>query len=66
MALFTGRQKELENYCVRMLDEHEDDLTDALKKDAGDLEDILCRNLSQACQHGSNNAGKIYTNKNEL
>ena len=35
---------------MRLLDEHEDDLADALKKDAGDLEGILCVRLAKACE----------------
>ena len=44
-----GRQKELENYCVRLLDEHEDALIDVLKGEAGDLDDILCVQYTRAC-----------------
>ncbi|KAK9915351.1 hypothetical protein WJX75_007929 [Coccomyxa subellipsoidea] len=58
-----GRKKELENYCVRLLDEHEDDLADALKKDAGDLEGILCVRLAKACEA---NTEAPHQAKNEL
>lgn len=34
---------------MRLLNDHEDDLSYALKKEEGDLEDILCRTLRAAC-----------------
>ena len=40
----------MENYCSRVLDEYEDDLIAALKKESGDLEGILCQHLSGACK----------------
>ena len=48
-----GRRKELENYCSKVLDEFEDDLIAALKKESGDLEGILCQHLAGACKPGS-------------
>ena len=51
--LYAGRRKELENYCSWVLDEYEDDLIAALKKESGDLEGILCQQLSAACKSGS-------------
>lgn len=48
-----GRRKELENYCSKVLDEFEDDLIAALKKESGDLEGILCQQLAGACKPGS-------------
>ncbi|CAL8468578.1 g8118 [Coccomyxa elongata] len=50
-----GRKKELENYCVRLLDEHEDELTGILKEDSGDLEGILCERLAKACEPKTEN-----------
>jgi hypothetical protein len=44
-----GRQKQLENYCVGLLDEHEEELIEVLKGEAGDLDDILCVRYAQAC-----------------
>lgn len=52
---FAGRKKELENYCVRLLDEHEDELTGILKEDSGDLEGILCERLAKACEPKTEN-----------
>lgn len=63
LMCLTGRKKEMENYCVRLLDEHEDDLTDILKKDAGDLESILCVRLAKACE---SNAEVSEQGRNEL
>lgn len=45
-----GRQKELENYCVRVMDDVEEDLIEVLKEEDGDLDDILCRRLVRACK----------------
>ena len=49
-SVSAGRQKELENYCVGLLDEHEEALIEVLKGEAGDLDDIMCVQYARACQ----------------
>ena len=35
---------------MRVMDDVEEDLMEVLKEEAGDLEDILCRQLVRACK----------------